>query len=168
MRSFLVLQKTEERSKIYEYGEALYAIQYAFATRVGDKTDYVQESDLNGQSIGVIGGTKSARYLKEHYKNYDEVPVDSIQQALKMLNAGRINGVFYHDLGLSYQVSSLGFSSSIKVKPSSAKPRKQYLAYSKSTEQSTQKQVNDAFAHLVASGTQTEILKKYGLNEESF
>ncbi len=160
---FFGITKTKERSLRYDYGSPLYSIRYSFAVPMDDSDEYIHTTHLVGKKVGVIAGTKSASYLENHYHGFKMVKVNSIHQALKMLDSKRIDAVFYHDLGLSHQIKSLKVNDKIKVLPSSAKAKLQYFAYSKKFPERLKTIIEKAFVKIVNDGDQIAILKRYGV-----
>ena len=161
---FFGITKTSDREEIYEYGEPLYGIRYSFAVPSKNAEDYTTHFDLAGMRVGIVEGTKSAKYIKKHYANFEPVPVDSIKQALKMLVQQRLDAVFYHDMGLSYQKQQIPFGDQIKVSYSSAPSRVQYFAFNKDLPMEVKSEITSAFKNLVESGKQENMLKHFGVS----
>ncbi len=161
---FVGSAKTEERKNLnLQFSSPLYPIQTSFAKRSGDEFQYLDDSSLDGKIISVLRGSRSDTLVNRFGKS-TIVRANSIEQSLHMLSAGRVDLVYYHDLGLAWQIRDLGLVDQISLVGdhiSFNDASEHFILYSKSVPKDIVARIDVEINKMKADGTIDSILKKY-------
>ncbi|OQY40258.1 MAG: hypothetical protein B6229_02130 [Spirochaetaceae bacterium 4572_7] len=148
------------REEKYTYiKEPLYEVQSTFAKKKDFDFDFDGESSLSGMKINYVNGSKTGKYVAGLNDVIGE-PVNSLEIALKKLNAGRCDLVYYHSLGLGYNIKKLNFDN-LDVTKSGVKTYYHYIALNKNTPAKTVKAIEAALLRLKEKGEDIKIMEKY-------
>ena len=139
--------------------EPLYEVQSTFAKKKDLDFDYNGEGSLSGMKINYVNGSKTGKYIAG-LSNVVGEPVNSLEIALKKLNAGRCDLVYYHSLGLGYNIKKLSLNN-LNLTKSGVKTYYHYIALNKDTPKDTVKAIESALLRLKAKGKDKEIMAKY-------
>lgn len=163
---FLGLKQTEKRKGKYIFLDVpLYQLNYVMAARSDDTVqiqtfDDVRSLHENGKILSVFGSAAS-RFLKKQGGLIINDGAESPFILLKMLKYERGRFAFYHDLGLQSTINKDGFVDDFKLFPVSFLTYYHYGAFSKNVPVEIITRVNNALETLKASGTLSEIHRKY-------
>jgi len=160
---FVGAAKTQARmDNIGNYSTALYAIKGTFAKRKTNDFVFRDRESLNGLTIGVLRGSSTVEVMNS-VVGVNVVQTNTIEQSLKMLAADRVDLVYYHDLGLLWQINSLNLSSLISMVDEHEYLEQgfQYILYNKNVPKGAITKVDQVILSMHVDGSIDKILKKY-------
>ncbi|MBI9098060.1 MAG: transporter substrate-binding domain-containing protein [Spirochaetaceae bacterium] len=158
---FIGLAKSPSRVEKYVFLETpVYQVSSTFAKKILSDFEYDSQSDLVNQSIGVVSGSKTADQLNS-IGTLNVLNIKTLDQALRMLNLGRIDLVFYHSLGLKHTIAKLELESTITCSDKAFENYNHYIAFNKSISPVIMEQVEKALQRLIDVGGIDKILSNY-------
>jgi len=160
---FVGAAKTQARmDNIGSYSAALYAIKGTFAKRKTNDFVFRDRESLNGLTIGVLRGSSTVA-LMNSIVGVNVVQTNTIEQSLKMLAVDRVDLVYYHDLGLNWQITSLNLRDLVELvdEHQYLESGFQYILYNKNVLNEVIAKVDTVINAMHADGTIKKIIKKY-------
>ncbi|MEE1865845.1 ABC transporter substrate-binding protein [Pseudomonas auratipiscis] len=158
--------KTEERSKIVDFTDPVYAFGEGLIVRNDDSSAYPDLASLKGEVVGVQAGTTFYDIVKGAGE-FKEVRIyDSVGEMILDLSLGRIKAGVVDEPELAYQIRK-GLVRDVKL-AKDYRPAKIFdlsLVVRKGDAE-TVKSLNKAIASIKADGTLEAILKKWGLDSQ--
>jgi len=109
--------------------------------------------------VGAYFGTSSAAFLKEQRGIRVLDKIKSLEQALQLVDQGRIRYFYYHDLGLSYLDDESDLP--LKLLPTRFRTIEQWLIYSPHLREQDQKIFDQALQDMHQSGRLKEIGSRF-------
>ena len=111
---FFGLTKNKEREKLYRYANHLYEIYYTFAKLKLNPFEYTGEASLQDKLVGVLRGTNSAKIISR-IQEVKVSKINTVPTALKMLMLKRIDLVYYHNLGLEWNIKQSEYKNDLEI-----------------------------------------------------
>ncbi|MCX4027699.1 transporter substrate-binding domain-containing protein [Endozoicomonas sp. SM1973] len=160
---FLCLSKNKDREKIYQYSTPLYKMQYTFAKLTTNSFEFNGENSLKGFAFGVLQGTNSAKRLGM-VKGVTIFALHSIDQGYKMLLHKRIEAMFYHNLGLGWNIKKNNeFKGKIILVDNPFITKEQYMVFSQKVSKEVITKVEKALSTMYIDGAVSVIMENYGV-----
>jgi len=160
---FVGAAKTQSRMiHVGNFSTALYAIKGTFAKNKTNNFVYQDIDSLSGLIIGVLRGSSSVK-LMNNISGVQVVKTNTIEQSLNMLAIGRIDLVYYHDLGLKWQINSLNLRGLVELVDEHEYLQSgfQYIIYNKNVSKVVIAKIDKVIESMHADGSMNKILKKY-------
>lgn len=154
------LSKNKKRENKFHITIPIYPLTMSFAKRQADPFEYTDIDSLRGVKIGTLGGASSSKTMKKIDGAYVS-ETTTIEQALKKLKAGRINLVFYHNLGLSWQIKEFNLSNDLLLVKNPFLSKGHHIAISKKVSPDVVSKINMAIKSMRSGGVIDKILAKY-------
>lgn len=145
-----------------QFSVPLYSLNGAFAKRRDDPFVFVNPDSLKGLTVGVLRGSRSV----ETMTNIEGVTVEetsTMEQSLKKLAVGRVDLVYYHDMGLAWQIKHFNLGDNVVLAEMDEKfdSAPHYIIFSKNASQKIITAINTAIESMQADGSMDRILQKY-------
>jgi ABC-type amino acid transport substrate-binding protein len=160
---FLCAAKNKERLKYLDYDPSLLLdVYYTLVKHKTDTFEYLGQESLNGKRISALRGTTSARGISK-VPGVKTNLTNTMFAALKMLTLRRVDLVYYHNLGLSWNVGQSPEFKDLMVMKARIKSSPQYLVFSKTANvsESVKSTIRNEIALMVNEGIIDEIISKY-------
>jgi len=160
---FVGAAKNQARiNHVGKYSTPLFSIIGTFAKNKTNDFFYSGKDSLKGLSTGVLRGSISESMLQD-IAGVNVVPTNTIEQSLRMLAANRIDLVYYHDLGLNWQIRSLKLNKKIEVVNAHQylEQGHQYILYTNRVSKEVITKINKVITSMHADGSMHSIIKKY-------
>lgn len=156
--------RNEAREKRFTFAKVpVYHVSNVLAAHASDKFEPQSFNDVikNGNAVGALFGTSSARYLKQQIPGLVNDSFKDLQTPLKLIATPpyRLRYFYYHDLGLNYLVKSTGLS--LKVVPTKFRTVPQWLIYSSHTDQATAEAIESSLQEMEQTGELEQIVSQY-------
>ena len=86
-----------------------------------------------------------------------------MEQSLKKLAAGRVDLVYYHDMGLAWQIKNFNLGNNVVLvdMPEKFDSSPHYIIFAKNASQKMMTEINAAIESMQADGSINRILQKY-------
>ncbi len=160
---FIGLARTPERlEKFLFLDDPAYIVRSTFAKPVESDFEYRATGDLRGMTIGVVSGSKTAGQLVE-MGGLDLIHINTIEQAIRALGAGRLDLVFYHSLGLGHTIRELDLADSVVLIERNFEVYGHYIAFHAGVDESVREKVAGALDRLWEDGSIDEIVASYNV-----
>ena len=122
---------------------------------------YTDAASLEGKAIGTERGSEFDRQMRE-LSGVKVEEVTSMRQNILKLLAHRVDLVYYHQLGLEWEIKEGGFANQIALtKNSFGDVKMHYVMFSKSVPQNVIDEIERALISMKADGTIDTILAAY-------
>ncbi len=157
---FFGITKNKEREKLYRYANHLYEMHYTFAKLKSNPFEYTGEASLQDKAVGALRGTNSAKAISK-IQGVKVNIVSTIPKAFKMLMLKRIDMIYYHNLGLEWNIKHSEYKNDLKLVKNPHDSRHQYLAFSKNVSSNIVTQVEEVLSSMAEDGTFAKIMQKY-------
>jgi len=169
------LQKTKEidlfiggaktKSRIasgVQFSIPLYPLSGTFAKRIQHPFIYTDETSLINMTVGVLRGSRSVQTMS----NIEGVKLESTNtmlQSLQKLASGRIDLVYYHDMGLAWQIKNSPLKEQLMLidKHPNIESAPHYILFSNRTSPPFIDLINNMIRAIQSDGSLEGILKKY-------
>lgn len=156
--------RNEAREKRFTFAKVpVYHVSNVLAAHASDKFEPQSFNDVikNGNAVGALFGTSSARYLKQQIPGLVNDSFKDLHTPLKLIATPpyRLRYFYYHDLGLNYLVKSTGLS--LKVVPTKFRTVPQWLIYSNHTDQATAEAIESSLQEMTQTGELGKIVGQY-------
>ena len=144
-----------------QFSVPLYPLNGAFAKRKDDPFVFVNTDSLKGLTVGVLRGSRSVQTMNIEGVTVEET--NTMEQSLKKLAAGRVDLVYYHDMGLAWQIKNFNLGSDVVLvdMPEKFDSSPHYIIFSKNVSQKIITEINMAIESMQADGSIDRILQKY-------
>ena len=156
---FFGLTKNKEREKLYRYANQLYEIHYTFAKLKSNPFEYTGEASLKDKVVGALRGSNSAKIISR-IQGVEVNLVNTIPQSFEMLMLKRIDMIYYHNLGLEWNIKQSEYRNDLKLVINPYVSAHQYMAFSKNVS-SDIVQVEEVLSSMSEDGTIAKIMEKY-------
>jgi len=160
---FVGAAKTQGRvDHIGQYSIALFPIRGTFAKNRTNNFLFTGKDSLKGLTIGVLRGSSSVE-LMNNIIGVNPVQTNTIEQSLKMLEAGRLDLVYYHSLGLRWQIGELNLRNVIELidEHEYLEEGHQYIIYASHVPKEIISKVDKVIEAMRADGSMDYIVNKY-------
>ena len=156
--------RNEAREKRFHFAKLpVYHVSNVLAAHVADKFEPQSFNDVikNGNPVGALFGTSSARYLKQQIPGLVNDSFKDLHTPLKLIAQPpyRLRYFYYHDLGLNHLVKSTGLP--LKVVSTKFRTVPQWLIYSHKTDASTADAIESSLREMEQSGELKQIVDQY-------
>ena len=162
LQVFIGLIRSAEREQRFQFGKTpLFEFRPIFAKVVGDQFEYTDAESLRGKSVGTELGSEFSRQMQA-IPGVQVEEVTAMQQNLLKLLARRIDLVYYHRIGLEWEIKESGFTGRIaftECGPDGAQMH--YVMFSKKVSQSVIDEIDRALTAMKEDGTIATILAAY-------
>ena len=161
LQMFIGLTHEPSRDAQFVFGQApLYELQMVFAKNSNDPFEYTGPESLVGKTVGTLRGAASSDQMKEMQGiTVDEVTL--MKQNLEKLAMKRIDLVYYHQMGLLWEIKEGGFSKGIVIAKNPLESKSHYIMFTKSVPPSIIAAIDKAVLALNASGKIAKIVADY-------
>lgn len=161
MSLFVGLMKSPAREKAFVFASVpVYGVRGQFAKLASDPFEYTGEMSVRGKRVGVLRGA-AINELIAKMPDIRQVEAATIHESLLKLREREIDLVFYHDLGLGWDIKDGGFSKQIVLANKPFDAAYQYIMFTKQVPQNVIAAVENALTDLEKEGTTEKILKTY-------
>ena len=131
-----------------------------FAKNANDPFEYTGPESLIGKRIGTLRGAASSTQMKE-INGVNVAEVTLMKQNMEKLLLKRVDLVYYHQMGLFWEIKEGGFSKEIVIAKNPFEVKSHYIMFAKSVPPSVVDAVDKAVYALTASGKIAKILAEY-------
>jgi len=145
--------KTPEREEYMDFSLPYFNITFAIFSHKGSSIDGMDS--LNNRTVAVRKGDVAIDYLKAHVKNPIIIEVDTVENALKMVNRGDVAAFFGDKYVALYYLKREGFSNVVLVHEY-GDIGAGYIGVRKGDEEFLYS-INQALRQIMTDGTYTEI-----------
>ena len=162
LQIFIGLIRNSEREQHFLFANLpLFEFRPVFAKRADDPFEYTDAASLEGKAIGTERGSEFDRQMRE-LSGVKVEEVTSMRQNILKLLAHRVDLVYYHQLGLEWEIKEGGFANQIALtKNSFGHVKMHYVMFSKSVPQNVIDEIERALSTMKADGTIDTILAAY-------
>lgn len=158
---FIGLTHNPKRDEKFLFGEVpIYDLQMVFAKNADDAFEYRGNESLKGKRVGTMIGTASSQQMKDIQWVLVEEVTRMDQNLLKLKNK-RIDLVYYHSLGLLWEIKEGGFNRKIVFMKNAFETKSHYIMFTKSVPPFVIDEIDKALAELHAEGKIKKILAAY-------
>lgn len=156
--------RNEAREKRFTFAQVpVYHVSNVLAAHVSDKFEPQSFNDVikNGNPVGALFGTSSARYLKQQLPGLVNDSFKDLNTPLKLIATPpyRLRYFYYHDLGLNYLVKTMDLP--LKVISTKFRTVPQWLIYSNHTDKATAEAIELSLRDMEQSGELARIVSQY-------
>jgi len=154
----------QRASRFIFSGEPLYEVSHRLAVKAGlqEPPDSFTDLDERQSRIGVLPGTAVTRYLKDKIGGGPRlVPVQTPKEGLRLVSLGRLEGFYYHSLGLNYLLQQYEGAGTLRTTDHRFHVYGHWMMYSPQLDPSLIAMVEEALAGLRSDGTIAAILDAY-------
>jgi polar amino acid transport system substrate-binding protein len=153
--------KTEEMEEWGQFSVPLYPLKSTFAKRRDDPSLYVDSDSVKGLTVGVLRGSRSVQTMNQ-IEGVTVEETNTMEQSLKKLAAGRVDLVYYHNMGLGWQIKSFNLGDHmVVVDEYKSEPISHYIIYSKTVSPNIIAEIDTVIESMQTDGTLDRILEKY-------
>lgn len=158
---FVGMARSSGREVHYQFLDTpCYEVCSIFAKKASSSFEFNSPSDLIGQTVGVVAGSKTGKQL-ESLEGIEIFGVQNLEQGIKMLDADRLDLFFYHSLGLGFSIKKLGLSDELILTKNSYENYAHYIAFNKSISPAVMEKVEEALKTLHAEDMIITIMESY-------
>lgn len=158
------VKKDLEREKIYNFGEALYPVNYLILVAKGDTVDIKDLSDFKSLAkaapVLTVKGAASVAYLQGLGLTVDDGGAD-VESNIKKLAARRAKFFVYQNISTVYALKAGGMAGDVVILPFNLDEYFQHIAYSKNVDPQIVKRISAAIKKLKDGKEWTAIVAKY-------
>ncbi|MBV1909815.1 MAG: ABC transporter substrate-binding protein [Kangiellaceae bacterium] len=145
-----------------QFSIPLYPLNGTFAKRQDNPFVFVDKASLKGLTVGVLRGSRSVVAMT----NITDILVeqsDTMEQSLKKLAAGRIDLVYYHDMGLAWQIKSFKLDDRLELvnQHDYIESNPHHIIYSKNVAADVIEKIDVVIESMQTDGSMALILDKY-------
>ena len=145
-----------------QFSTPLYPLSGTFAKRIQYPFIYTDETSLMNMTVGVLRGSRSVHTMS----NIAGVKLESTNtmlQSLGKLANGRVDLVYYHDMGLAWQIKNSMLKEQLMLidKHANIESAPHYILFSSRTSPVIIDLINNMIKAMHKDGSITEILNKY-------
>ena len=162
LQIFIGLIRSPEREQQFQFAKTpLFEFRPIFAKIAGDPFEYTDAASLQGKSVGTERGSEFSRQMQE-IPGVRVEEVTAMQQNLLKLLARRIDLVYYHQIGLEWEIKAGGFTGRIALTQNAFDDvRMHYVMLSKNVPQQVIDEIDRALTAMKEDGTIDTILTAY-------
>lgn len=157
---FFGIIKNKEREKLYRYANPLYDVHFTFAKLKSNPFEFTGEASLQGKVVGALRGGNSAKIMSR-IQGVNVSLVNSIPNAFELLMLKRIDMIYYHNLGLEWNIKQSEYKNDLTLVKNPHKSMRQYVAFSKNVSSDIVKQIEEVLSSMAEDGTLAKIMQKY-------
>ena len=158
---FVGLMKSPAREKNFVFSSVpVYGVRGQFAKLASDPFEYTGEMSVRGKRVGVLRGA-AINQLITKMPEIRTVETATIHESLLKLRERELDLVFYHDLGLGWDIKDGGFSNQIVLANKPFDADYQYIMFTKQVPQDVKVAIENALRDLQKEGTTEKLLKDY-------
>jgi len=158
---FVGLMKSPAREKNFVFSSVpVYGVRGQFAKLVSDPFEYTGEMSVRGKRVGVLRGA-AINQLITKMPDIRIMEAATIHESLLKLREREVDLVFYHDLGLGWDIKDGGFSKQIVLAKKPFEADFQYIMFTRQVPQDVRAAVENALRDLEKEGTTARILNAY-------
>lgn len=147
---------TDERKKVVDFTDSYFTAGLVVMVKKGD-SNIKAPQDLAGKRVAVQVGTKSVKFMADHYPSAQLVEVEKNEEMFNSLEAGRVDAVVTGKPAALLYSKTRGTS---QVLPEPLTQEEYGIAVSK-REPELRQQLNTALKAIKADGTYDALLKKW-------
>ena len=158
---FVGLMKTPEREQKFVFSSVpVFGVRGQFAKLASDPFEYTGEMSVRGKRVGVLRGA-AINQLITKMPDIRTVETATVHESLLKLREREVDLVFYHDLGLGWDIKDGGFTGQIVLANKPFEADSQYIMFTKQVPQEVRAAIANALLDLDREGTIDKILKAY-------
>ncbi|OQY29092.1 MAG: hypothetical protein B6244_05125 [Candidatus Cloacimonetes bacterium 4572_55] len=158
---FVGLAKTADREQIYQFSTVpVYEVSSVFAKSKKDSFDFRGSISLKGKKISYLRGSKTGRELKK-IDGIITQGVPKLTTALEKLGYGKVDLIFYHNMGLLFTAKKLGVLDRIDLTKTSYGIYYQYIAFNKQISSEIIEKIDEALFEMMEDGSLDRIVQDY-------
>ena len=158
---FVGLMKSPAREKAFVFSSVpVYGVRGQFAKLASDPFEYTGEMSVRGKRVCVLRGA-AINQLITKMPDIRFVEAATIHECLLKLREREVDLIFYHDLGLGWDIKDGGFSKQIVLANKPFEADFQYIMFTKEVPQNVRVAIENALRDLQKEGTTDKILKAY-------
>lgn len=158
---FVGLMKSPEREQKFVFSSVpVFGVRGQFAKLASDLFEYTGEMSVRGKRVGVLRGA-AINQLITKMPDLRTVEAATIHESLLKLREREVDLVFYHDLGLGWDIKDGGFTGQIVLANKPFEADSQYIMFTKIVPQNVRAPIANALLDLDREGTIDKILKAY-------
>ena len=158
---FVGLMKTPEREQKFIFSSVpVFGVRGQFAKLASDPFEYTGEKSVHGMRVSVLRGA-AINQLITKMPDIRTVETATIHESLLKLREREVDLVFYHDLGLGWDIKDGGFTGQIVLANQPFEADSQYIMFTKIVPQNVRAPIANALLDLDREGTIDKILKAY-------
>lgn len=160
---FVGSAKTKKRIKAgLKFSVPIYPLYGTFAKRIDDPFVIRDTNSLRGMAIGVLRGSRSVQTMNQ-IEGITVVETNSMELGLKMLAVGRIDLVYYHHMGLAWQIKGYGLADKLMLvnEHEYIESAPHYIVFSKKFSNDIIAEINKVIESIQENGIIDNILEKY-------
>lgn len=158
---FVGTSRNKLREKRYQFADQpIYELKEAFAKLKTDNFEYTDDASLYGKTIVSLNASHSAKRVSR-IKGVKLYQTGSLNMAFKFQLMGRANLVFYHDLGLEYQIKHLQLKDQIVMVKKPFGKKFHYIGFNKQVSPQLIDKINQVLVEMSNDGTLLKIRNQY-------
>jgi ABC-type amino acid transport substrate-binding protein len=158
---FVGLMKTPEREQKFVFSSVpVFGVRGQFAKSVSDPFEYSGESSVRGKRVCVLRGA-AINQLITKMPGIRLAEAATINECLQKLRGREIDLVFYHDLGLGWDIKAGGFTGQIVLANQPFEADSQYIMFTKQATIEVKIIVSNELLELQREGAIDKILQAY-------
>jgi len=160
---FVGAAKTVERiQKGVRYSIPLYPLRGTFAKRAQNPFIFKNITSLNNMTVGVLRGSRSVQTMSSIAGVRIE-KTNTMQQSLQKLASGRIDLVYYHELGLAWQIKNSPLKEQLTLinEHQYIETAPHYIIYASRTPSHIIDTINTIIKQMQVNGSLDKILNNY-------
>jgi ABC-type amino acid transport substrate-binding protein len=161
LNMFVGLMKTPEREQKFVFSSVpVFGVRGQFAKLVSDPFEYTGEGSVRGKRVCVLRGA-AINQLITKMPGIRFMEAATINECLKKLRGRETDLVFYHDLGLGWDIKAGGFAGQIALANKPFEADSQYIMFTKQMTIEVKIIVSNELLELDREGTIDKILRAY-------
>ncbi|GEM_PF-1869684 len=150
----------ERQEKLFIGQTPVFTQRMLFAKLATDPFEYTGIESVQGKTIGTLGGSQPSA-LAHAMPGVTIEDVRNIEMNLKKLELGRIDLVFYNQLGLTWEIKRAGLTDKIVLTKNTYKEDPNYVLFSKNISPQVMTEIENALSTLDNNGTLKKLLALY-------
>jgi ABC-type amino acid transport substrate-binding protein len=158
---FVGLMKTPEREQKFVFSSVpVFGVRGQFAKLASDPFEYTGAMSVRGMRVGVLRGA-AINQLITKMPDIGIVETTTIRESLMKLRDHEVDLVFYHDLGLGWDIRDGGFTGKIVLANQPFEADSQWIMFTNIVPYNVRAPIANALLDLDREGTIDKILKAY-------
>ncbi len=158
---FVGLMKTPEREQKFIFSSVpVFGVRGQFAKLASDPFEFTGERSVRGKKVGVLRGA-AINQLITKMPEIRTVETATVHESLLKLREREVDLVFYHDLGLGWDIKDGGFTGQIVLANRPFEADSQYIMFTRQVPQDVRAAIANALLDLDREGKIDKILQAY-------